>query len=119
MDSVNVCMQEGRIPKEWSMGLTVPIWKRKGDVYGPGKYRDIPLLSQVQNLLERDLDSMISRRVEGDFREEQQGFRKERGTAYGMYVLRQMEIIYWRYKAVWLWGSSTWKELMTQYPERW
>ncbi len=36
---LNVCMQEGRIPKEWRMGLIVPIWKRKGDVHDPGKYR--------------------------------------------------------------------------------
>ena len=28
--------------------------------------------------------------MEGDFGEEQQGFIKERGTADGMYVLRQM-----------------------------
>ena len=29
-------------------------------------------------------------KIEGDFGEEQQGFRKGRGTADGMYVLRQM-----------------------------
>ena len=28
---LNVCMQEGRISKEWRMGLTVQIWNRKGD----------------------------------------------------------------------------------------
>ena len=33
---------------------------------------------------------MIRRRVEGEFGEEQQGFRKGRGTADGMSVLRQM-----------------------------
>ena len=41
-------------------------------------------------MLERVLDARIRRRVEGDFGEEQQGFRKGRGTADGMYVLRQM-----------------------------
>ena len=87
---LNVCMQEGRIPKEWRMGLIVPIWKRKGDVHDPGKYRGITLLSQVLKLLERVLDARIRRRVEGDFGEEQQGYRKGRGTADGMYVLRQM-----------------------------
>ena len=87
---LNVCMQEGRIPKEWRMGLIVPIWKRKGDVHDPRKYRGITLLSQVLKLLERVLDARIRRRVEGDFGEEQQGFRKGRGTADGMYVLRQM-----------------------------
>ena len=33
---------------------------------------------------------MTGTTVEGDFGEEQQGFRKGRGTADGMYVLRQM-----------------------------
>ena len=72
------------------LGLIVPIWKRKGDVHDPGKYRGITLLSQVLKLVERVLDAMIRRRVEGDFGEEQEGFRKGRGTADGMYVLRQM-----------------------------
>ena len=40
--------------------------------------------------MERVLDARIRRRVEGDFGEEQQGFRKGRGTADGMYVLIQM-----------------------------
>ena len=78
---LNVCMQEGRIPKEWRMGLIVPTWKRKGDVHDPGKYRGITLLSQVLKLLERVLDARIRRRVECDFGEEQQGFMKGRGTA--------------------------------------
>ena len=34
---LNVCMQGGRIPKEWRMGLIVPIWKRKGDVHDPAR----------------------------------------------------------------------------------
>ena len=54
------------------------------------KVRGITLLSQVLKLLERGLDARIRRRVEGDVGEEQQGFRKGRGTADGMYVLRQM-----------------------------
>ena len=72
------------------MGLIVPIWKRKGDVHDPGKYRGIALLSQVPKLLERVLDATIRIIVESDFVEEQQWFRKGRGTADGMYVLRQM-----------------------------
>ena len=85
-------MQEGRIPKDWRMSLIVPIWKRKGDVHGSGKYRGITLLNQVLELLERVLDAVIRRRVgiEGDFGRELQGFRKGRGTADGLYVLRQM-----------------------------
>ena len=36
------------------------------------------------------MDARTRIRVECDFGEEQQGFIKERGTADGMYVLRQM-----------------------------
>ena len=75
---LNVCMQEGRIPKKWRVGLILPIWKRKGGVHDPGKCRGITLLNHVLKLLERVLDAMIRRRVEGDFGEERQGFGKER-----------------------------------------
>ena len=57
------------------MGLIVQIWKRKGDVHDQGTYRGITLLSQAMKLLDRVLDARIRRRVEGDFGEEQQGFR--------------------------------------------
>ena len=50
---LNVCRQEGRMPKEWRMGLMVPTWKRKGDVHDRGEYRGITLLSQELKLLER------------------------------------------------------------------
>ena len=59
-------------------------------MHDPGKYRGITLLSQELKLLEMVLDARIRRRVEGDFGEEQQGFKKGRGTADGVYVLRQM-----------------------------
>ena len=52
----------------------------------PGKYRGITLLSKVLKLLESVLDARIRRREEGDFGEEQQGFRMGRRTADGMYV---------------------------------
>ena len=57
-------MQEGRIPKEWMMGLIVSIWKRKGDVHDTGKYRGTILFSHVLKLLEMVLDAKIRRRVE-------------------------------------------------------
>ena len=60
------------------MSLIVPIWKMKGDVHDPGKYRGITLLSQVLKLLERAFEARSRRKVEGAFGEEQQGFRKGR-----------------------------------------
>ena len=100
--------QEGRIPKAWRMGLIVPIWKSKGGMHEPGKCKGITLLSQVLKLLERVLDARIRRRV-GDFGGNSKG--SGRGEEQQVYVLEQMERRDWRYRAVWLGGLSTWKEL--------
>ena len=59
-------------------------------MHDPGKYRGITLLSQVLKLPERVLDAWIRRIVECDFGENSNGSGRERGTADGMYVLRQM-----------------------------
>ena len=72
------------------MGLIVPVWKRKGDVHDPGKYRGITLLSNVLKVSESILDGRIRRIVECEVGEEQQGFRRGRGTADGMFTLRQL-----------------------------
>ena len=53
---LNTCMRQGKVPDEWRTELIVPIWKRKGDVQDPGKYRGITLLSHIMKLLERILD---------------------------------------------------------------
>ena len=41
-------------------------------------------------LLERTLDGRIRKRVEHEFGEEQQGFRKGKGATDGMFALRQL-----------------------------
>ena len=86
---LNSCLTEGKIPVEWRTGLIIPIWKMKGDVHDPGKYRGITLLSQVLKLLERVLDGRIRKKIECEIGEEQQGFRKGRGTTDGLFTLRQ------------------------------
>ena len=87
---LNACISEGRIPKEWRTGLVVPIWKKKGDVQDPSKYRGITLLSQGMKLLERILDKRMRVVIEGQIGEEQQGFRPGRGTTDGMFAIRQV-----------------------------
>ena len=69
---LNSCLTEGKIPVEWRTGLTIPIWKMKGDVHDPGKYRGINLLSQVLKLLEIVLDGRIRKKIECEIGEEQQ-----------------------------------------------
>ena len=63
------------------VGPDSAVWKRKGNVQDPRKYRGITLLSKVLKLLERVLDAMIMRRVEGDLGDELHRFRNGRGTA--------------------------------------
>ena len=67
----------------------VLVWKRKGDVARPWKYQCITLLSSVLKMLERILNVKIRRIVEGEVGE-QNGFRRGRGTADGMFTLRQL-----------------------------
>ena len=71
-------------------GLDSADMEEERDGHDAGKWRGITLLSEVLKLLARVLEARIKRRVEGEFGEEQQGFGKGRGTANGMYVLRQM-----------------------------
>ena len=80
---LNTCMRQGKVPEEWRTGLTVPIWKNKGDVQDPGKYRGITLLSHIIKLLERILDVRIQKKVEQELGEKQQGFRKAEGRLMG------------------------------------
>ena len=56
----------------------------------PVKYRGITLLSHIMKLLQRILDVRILKRVEHEFGEEQQGFKKGRGTTNGIFALRQL-----------------------------
>ena len=73
----------------------------KADVHDPGKYSGITLLSQVLKLLERVLDgrpSRIRKKIECEIGEEQQGFRKGRGTTEavrGEKTRKAREHVYW------------------------
>ena len=41
------------IPEEWQTELIVPVWKRKGYIHAPGKYRD-KLLSHILKVFVTD-----------------------------------------------------------------
>ena len=56
----------------------------------PGKYRGITFLSHIMKLLDMTLDGRIRNRIEQEFGEEKQRFRKGRGTTDGMFALRQL-----------------------------
>ena len=87
---LNKCRKEGSIPKEWRVGLVVPIWKKKGDAQDPGNYRGITLLSHGLKVLERIVDRRCREAIEKCLGEEQQGFRAGRGTTDGVFTISQM-----------------------------
>ena len=87
---LNTCMREGKIPEEWRTWLIFPVWKRKGHVHDPEKYRGITLLSHVLKVLETILDRRLRRIVKCEMAKEQQGFRRGRGKVDGMFTLRQI-----------------------------
>ena len=85
-----VFYEKGKIPDEWRLALIVPIWKGKGSVQDPRKYRGITLISQVQKVFERVLVRRLTEQIGHEIGEEQQGFRKGRSVADGMFVVRQL-----------------------------
>ena len=85
-----MCFTTGEIPTERRRGLIVPIWKGKGDIHDPGRYRGITLLSQALKLMERILDATVRHIVESKLGENQLGFRKGRGTDDGLFTIRQI-----------------------------
>ena len=70
--------------------MIVLIWKGKGDIHDPGRYRGIALLSQALKLIERMLDARVRHIVERKIGEKQLGFRKGRGTDDGLLAIRQI-----------------------------
>ena len=51
----NVCFTA-----EWRRGVIVPIWKGKGDIHDPGRYRGITLLNQALKFMERILGARMT-----------------------------------------------------------
>ena len=90
MTLFNVCFTTGEIPAEWRRGVIVLIWKGKGDIHDPGRYRGITLLSQALKLIEGILDARVRHIMERKIGENQLGFRKGRGTDDGLFAIRQI-----------------------------
>ena len=58
------------MPKNWSRGLIVPMWKRKVNVYDPRRYRGIKFRNNVMKVLGRIPDGRIRKSVEREIGEE-------------------------------------------------
>ena len=80
----------GEDPRGMADGVDSPCMETKGCSQNLEKKRGVTLLNHVLKTLERIMDERIRRIVECELVEEQQGFRRSRGTADGIFTLRQL-----------------------------
>lgn len=80
---------EERIPKEWEMGLIVPLFK-KGDSSDCNNYRGITLLSTVLKLFEKIIEKRLRKEIEPTLSEAQSGFRKGRCTQDHIFTIKEI-----------------------------
>lgn len=78
------------VPEEWSRGIIIPIYKRKGDKMDCNNYRGITLLSIPGKVLSKVIQRRISAYVEEVLGEEQAGFRPGRSTIDQLFTIRQI-----------------------------
>ena len=92
----NLVLRTGIVPTEWSIGLIVPIFKKKGSQHDPNNYRGITLLSCLGKLFTLcicvRLNLYATRR--GLIGEEQAAFRENYNTYDHIFVLNELINLY-------------------------
>jgi hypothetical protein len=80
------------MPKDWSRGVVVPLFKQKGDKRNPLNYRGITLLSIAGKIFCSILNSRLTEWVEesGGVVDEQGGFRPGRGCPDQLFALTEI-----------------------------
>ena len=78
----NVILDTGIVPESWTIGLLVPIFKKKGNINDPDNYRGITLLSCLGKLFTMVINDRLKFYLEDNkmLGEEQAGFREGYST---------------------------------------
>ena len=92
----NLILRTGHVPHDWSIGLIVPIFKKKGSKSDPNNYRGITLLSCIGKLFTLCINGRLTtfatdRDIIG---EEQAAFREGYSTMDHVFVLNELINIY-------------------------
>ena len=92
----NLILQTGHVPEEWSIGLIVPIFKKKGSKLDVNNYRGITLLSCLGKLFSAAINSRLTKFVEDRkiIGEEQAAFREGYSTLDHAFVLNELINLY-------------------------
>lgn len=84
----NKIVREMRIPSEWEVSTTVPIYKGKGDTLNCASYRPIRLISHTMKIFERVVERRLRNVIE--IAPGQCGFMKGVGTTDAIFALRML-----------------------------
>ena len=92
----NLILKSGLIPEDWSVGIIVPLYKKKGNVNDPTNYRGITLLSCFCKLFTSVLSQRLYKYVENFevLGAEQAGFRRNHSTVDHIFVLHTLIELY-------------------------
>ena len=81
--------REEKIPSDWTKGIIITIPK-KGSLNDCNNYRGITLLSVPSKILSKIIMNRISNAVDKTLRQEQAGFRKNRGCIDQIFTIRNI-----------------------------
>ena len=82
-------MKEEVSPREWSVSLTLPLYKKKGDALLCGKHRGLRLLEHSMKIWEHILLARLKEHVTID--PQQFGFLAGRSTSDAILIVRQLQ----------------------------
>ena len=82
-------MEEEVSPPEWSVSLTLPLYKKKGDALLCGKYRSLRLLEHAMKGWEHVLLARLKEFISID--PQQFGFQAGRSTSDAIFIIRQLQ----------------------------
>ena len=92
----NLILRTGHVPHDWSIGLIVPIFKKKGSKFDPNNYRGITLLSCLGKLFTLCINSRLTKFLtdRAIIGEEQAAFREDYSTLDHVFVLNELVNLY-------------------------
>ena len=88
----NKILDSGVFPETWSIGLIIPLYKKKGDRKDSNNYRGITLLSCVGKLFTTILNERLKAYCESNniISENQVGFRTKHSTTDHIFSLKML-----------------------------
>lgn len=85
----NKAWKEEQVPKDWEMGLIIPVHK-KGDNKNCNNYRGITLLSTAVKLFEKIIEKRLREQIEPSLSDTQSGFRKNKCTQDHVFAIQEL-----------------------------